>query len=212
MRAKAPSQAHRFAPLFTLGVALTMSLASATAFAGQHERYDDYDDRYASRYEDDSRYAGQNTGRSDYAQVLESRPIYRQVRVSEPRRECWDERVSYREPRVAGQNAAGAILGGIIGGVAGNQFGRGSGRSVATGVGAVIGASLGSRAGEYDRGGLVRTGYETQCRTVDQARIEDRVDGYDVTYRYNGGVYHTTLPYDPGNRLAVDVDVRPVRY
>jgi len=32
-----------------------------------------------------------------------------------------------------------------------------------------------------------------------------------VTYRYHGHVYRTRLPYDPGSRLAVDVNVRPVR-
>ena len=205
MRKQAPSQAPRFAPLITLGVSLLSAAVSMPAFAGHHDRYDDD----AAYYETDE---APYTGRTDYAQVLDARPIYSQVRISEPRRECWDERVSYREPRVAGQNAAGAILGGIIGGVAGHAIGRGDGRAVATGIGAVVGASVGSRAGDDDRGGYRRSGYETQCRTIEQARTEDRIDGYDVTYRYNGAVYHTTLPYDPGNRLAVDVDVRPVRY
>ncbi len=205
MREQAPSQARRFAPLITLVSSLTVSLVSLPAFAGHQDRYD-RDDRF-----EESPYGGA-TSHTDYAQVLSSRPLYHQVRVSEPRRECWDERVSYREPRISGQNAAGAILGGIIGGLAGNSFGRGGGRAVATGVGAVIGASLGSRAGEVQGGGYARSGYETQCRTIEDAHVEDRIDGYDVTYRYNGSVYHTNLPYDPGNRLAVDVDVRPVRY
>lgn len=150
---------------------------------------------------------------TDYAQVLSAEPIYRQVRVSAPRRECWDEQLTYREPAHAyGDNAAGAILGGIIGGVAGHQIGGGHGNDIATAVGAVVGAGLGSSVGGYDPGGYTRTGYETRCTTVDGTHYEQRVDGYEVTYRYNGRIYNTTLPYDPGNRLAVHVDVRPAAY
>ena len=79
-----------------------------------------------------------------------------------------------------------------------------------------LGASVGSHAGEYgggyDRGGYTRTEYQRQCETVDDYHVENHIDGYDVAYRYHGDVYHTTMPYDPGDRIAVDVSVRPVRY
>lgn len=187
--------------------ALAATLAATPALA-DHRGYRDgygYDDAPGGAYD---------TGRStDFAQVLSARPILRQVAVSEPRQECWDEPVRYREGApVSGTNTAGAIVGGIIGGVIGHQFGGGSGKALATGVGAVVGASMGSHAGEYPQARPVRTGYETRCETVEGRRYEERVDGYDVTYRYNGNVYHTTMPYDPGNRIAVDVDVRPARY
>ena len=210
----------------TIAAAVASTLVSVPAAAGNHDRYDDrdygqsyqrYDDRaYGAQYgnEYNGTYSnGAYSSSTDFAQVLSSRPIIRQVAVSQPRQQCWDEQVTYREPApVAGNNAAGAILGGIIGGVAGHQIGGGSGRAVATGIGAVVGAGLGSHAGEYRRPAAVRTGYETRCQTVDDRRLEDRVEGYDVTYRYNGSVYHTTMPYDPGNRIAVNVDVRPARY
>ncbi len=38
---------------------------------------------------------------------------------------------------------------------------------------------------------------------------EERIDGYDVVYRYRGQKYATRLPYDPGRELRVRVDVRP---
>jgi uncharacterized protein YcfJ len=206
MREQAPSQAVSRAPIkFTcriVGAALVASLISAPAFAGHRDGgYDDYQS------------PAEVSGRTDFAQVLSAQPIYRQVQVNEPRSECYDQPVSYREPpRYSGDNTAGAVVGAIIGGVVGNQFGRGGGRAVATGVGAVVGASVGSHAGDYDRGRYVRTGYERQCQTVDDVHVENRVDGYDVAYRYHGDVYHTTMPYDPGDRIAVDVSVRPVRY
>jgi len=222
MRDLMPSRARAFPTQYlTIAAAVAGVFASLPAAAGNRDRYDDrdygqsyerYDDRaYGAQYGNE--YNGAYSSSTDFAQVVSSRPIIRQVAVSQPRQQCWDEQVTYREPApVAGNNAAGAILGGIIGGVAGHQIGGGSGRAVATGIGAVVGAGLGSHAGEYRRPAAMRTGYETRCQTIDDRRFEDRFEGYDVTYRYNGNVYHTTMPYDPGNRIAVNVDVRPARY
>jgi uncharacterized protein YcfJ len=41
------------------------------------------------------------------------------------------------------------------------------------------------------------------CRTVTAWRMEQRVEGYDVLYHYDGRVYGTRLPYEPGERLPV---------
>lgn len=41
------------------------------------------------------------------------------------------------------------------------------------------------------------------CRAVPGWRMEQRVEGYDVLYRYAGRVYNTRLPYPPGERLPV---------
>ena len=178
--------------IFT-GVLCGLATLAAPAFA--------YDDDY-------------NYQRSDYAEVLSARPIVRQVRYSEPRQECWDERVAYRDPpRYA--IGPGTIIGGVLGGVIGHQFGGGRGRDVATAVGAVIGASAGQQQDAYAyggyRGGTEHVGYQQRCRTIDNYRVEDRIDGYDVTYRYHGRIYNTRLPYDPGRRLAVNVEVSPAR-
>jgi uncharacterized protein YcfJ len=182
--------------LTTLMAGLVAVSATAPAFADHQDDQDD--ERYDSR------------GDVVYAPVVSSRPSYRQVRVSEPRQECRDERVVYRD-RGYGGNPAGAILGGIIGGVAGHQIGGGHGRDVATALGAVIGAGIGGQSGRgYDD--RERVNYEQRCDTVNDYRYEERVDGYDVTYRYNGRLYNTRLPYDPGRRIALNVDVQPLRY
>ncbi len=46
-----------------------------------------------------------------------------------------------------------------------------------------------------------------RCRTVDTGN--DVIDSYDVTYRYQGRDVRTRLPYDPGERVQVRVDVQP---
>lgn len=141
----------------------------------------------------------------DYAEVVSSRPIYREVRVAEPREECWDERVVRRERRGYGPSA-GAITGAIVGGVIGHQFGNGRGKDAATVAGAILGAGIGEQAGYENRRVAERVSYETQCRTVHDVRYEERIDGYDVAYRYGGRVYRTRMPYDPGDRIRVRVD------
>lgn len=147
-----------------------------------------------------------------YAQVVSSRPLYSQVQVAEPQQVCRNERVVYREPTYSsGNNPAGTILGGIIGGVIGHQFGGGRGRDVATAVGAVVGAGVGNQSGRY-QGDTEHVDYQQRCDVVNNYHTEQRIDGYDVTYNYGGRLYNTRLPYDPGSRLAVNVNVQPVRY
>jgi len=147
-----------------------------------------------------------------YAQVVSSRPIYTQVQVSQPQQVCRNERVVYNQPTYSqGNNPAGTILGGIIGGVIGHQFGNGRGNSVATAVGAVVGAGIGNQAGNYE-GTTQQVSNQQRCEVVNNYHTEQRIDGYDVTYNYGGRLYNTRVPYDPGNRIAVNVNVQPVRY
>lgn len=151
----------------------------------------------------------------EYAKVVSARPIYRTVRVTQPQRECWDERVVYQEraPYWFDNGAAGTIFGAIAGGVAGHQFGKGRGKDAATALGAVIGAGIGQRVvTQHGVPPVEQVGYEERCRTVHSSHVEERVEAYDVTYRFNGRLYHTRMPYDPGERIPVRVDVEPVSY
>lgn len=173
-------------------IGLTASALSLPAFAGHRHDDDEYDNGVV------------------YAQVVSTRPNYHEVRISEPRQECHNERVVYRDNNNQ-PNVAGAILGGILGGVAGHQIGGGHGRDVATGLGAVIGAGVGANAGRGYGGRSDRVAYEQHCETYETARYENRLDSYDVTYRFNGRLYTTNLPYDPGRSIPVRVDVQPVR-
>lgn len=148
----------------------------------------------------------------DYARVVDVNPIVRIVTVTTPERECWNEEREYRVARRSPGSAGGALVGAIVGGVIGHQFGSGSGNDAATAAGALIGAAVGSDsarrrgAGDYED---VYTRPVRRCRTNYSAREEERIEGYDVTYRYHGQTYRTRMPFDPGERLRIRVDVRP---
>lgn len=144
-----------------------------------------------------------------YADVVSSRPIYRDVEVSSPREECWDEPVAHRDNRHWGVTAQ-TITGGLIGGVIGNQAVHGSKRDAATALGALAGAAIGANRAARQRDAAPEyTTYERRCRTVRSSHTEQRIDGYDVTYRYGGRLYHTRTQHDPGRRIPVNVSVTP---
>jgi uncharacterized protein YcfJ len=163
----------------------------------------------------------------DYARVVDVQPIYQRVRVTTPRRECYTERryddgpSGYPVGARRGDGAAGPmILGGIIGAAIGNQIGRGDGKRAATVAGAIIGSAIGhdqagrryggDRYGRDDRYYDEPRAYDVErCDVRYDETWEERVDGYRVRYVYSGREGVTTLPYDPGDRIRVRVDVRP---
>lgn len=163
--------------------------------------------RDSGQYRDDSRYGDDGY---DYAAVTRVEPVVRQVRVDTPRRECYDETQTVESrPHISDPGVGGrTLLGGIIGGVIGHQFGSGSGRDAATVAGTVIGASVG-----YDSASRAYGGSEERvvqrCSVRYDQQYEERIDGYRVTYEYNGREYTTRLPYDPGKKIRVRVAVAP---
>ena len=151
--------------------------------------------------------AGDNVNYS-YADVLRVDPVYETVRFSEPREECYEEPVRYRDR--GEQPIGGTVLGAIIGGVLGSQVGSGSGRNAATVAGAVAGGAVGRsadrRRSSPDR---IYEDVETRCRTIAVEREDRRIAGYDVEYQFDGDVYFARLGYDPGSKLRVRVSVEP---
>ena len=151
-------------------------------------------------------YAGHDEDQGhEYAKVVRAEPIYREVRVSAPRRVCSEEPVTTRTVYSGAPDPGAVVLGAVIGGVIGHQFGGGHGRDAATAAGALIGAN--HVASQGGRRVVERETYETRCETVRDARYEDELAGYDVTYRYHGRLYHTRTRHDPGSRIRVQVDV-----
>lgn len=160
---------------------------------------------------DHSRYS---RGNYDYAQVISVTPIVRYVTVKEPVRECWEDVENYSVYHAPQGRAGSTLLGAVIGGVIGHQFGSGRGNDAATVAGSMIGAAIGNEAGRKRYG----SGYTTEhsrpvqrCETRYRSHREERIDGYDVLYRYKGQKYQTRMPYDPGRKLKVRVDIRPAR-
>lgn len=189
---------------------------AALADPGRYRGWDRHADRADSVQSD-----------SDYARVLDVQPITRRIRISEPRRECYQE-TRYEATRGESQYrarseapAAGSmILGGLLGAVIGNQVGRGDGRRAATVAGALIGSALGHDAASRsayvdDRYAGARYEDSPRAYSVERCDVryqdswEERIEGYRVAYEYLGRRYETRMPYDPGKRVRVRVDVFP---
>jgi uncharacterized protein YcfJ len=149
----------------------------------------------------------------DYARVISARPIVRYVTVKTPVQECWEDAQYYTTRHVAPGVAGGTLVGAIIGGVIGHQFGSGSGNDAATVAGSLIGAAVGNGAARRRAGGAYTTVEHTtpvrRCETRYRSHREERIDGYEVVYRYKGQSYATRMPYDPGRKLKIRVDIRP---
>lgn len=148
--------------------------------------------------------------RFDYAKVIKAVPLYREVRVSNPVRECWDEPVIHT--RRNHKSAEGMVAGGLIGGIVGHQIGKGRGKKLATAVGTIIGAQIGHEAvnGHVSSSRNDYVEYEQHCKTRQQVSYEEVIDGYDVTYRYKGKKYRIEMPYDPGKRIKMRIQITPV--
>jgi uncharacterized protein YcfJ len=156
------------------------------------------------------RTARQDRAMYDYADVLSSQPIVNYVTVTTPVRECWEEMEYYSVDRYPRGTGGGTLLGAVIGGVIGHQVGSGRGNDAATVAGTLIGAAIGNDSARR-RNGDVETHARPveRCKTTYQKHREERIDGYRVTYRYNGQKYQTEMPNDPGRKIRVRVDVRP---
>lgn len=154
-----------------------------------------------------------NRAQFDYARVISADPIINYVTVQTPVRECWEEMQYYTVDRNAGRRGGSTLLGAIIGGVVGHQIGSGRGNDAATVAGTLIGAAIGNESARARHGsGVERYGRPVErCETRYRSQQEERIDGYRVMYRYNGQKYVTEMPYDPGKRIKVRVDIRPAR-
>lgn len=126
-----------------------------------------------------------------------------------------------RDHSGSGEGAAG-LVGGLIGGLIGHQFGGGNGKTALTIAGAALGASVARgyvrERRDVDRyrrewqGSEWRERYEPvgQCAQTYRTRRVRGVNGYDVTYRYQGATFHKWVNEHPGDVIRVRVDVEPV--
>src|SRR4051812_42158652 len=185
---------------------VTLMAAAFPAASSGALAQDRYEDSHDSQDDGDADY--------DYAKVVDVQPLTTRVRVSTPQRECWDETRYDHDSRqpMPGNVAGGTLLGAVIGAAIGNQIGSGDGRRAATAGGAIIGATIGhSQAAR-------RGGYEPpppreytvqRCETRYHDEWQERVDAYRVTYQYHGRRGVTEMPYKPGERIRVRVEVSP---
>jgi uncharacterized protein YcfJ len=104
------------------------------------------------------------------------------------------------------------VVGGIAGALLGSQVGGGNGKVAAAAAGAIAGAMVGDHVENDGRGGYAGTQEQAvqRCRTVES--VEQRTNGYDVTYNYRGQTFNTVMNRDPGNRVRLRVSVEPDQY
>jgi len=136
---------------------------------------------------------------TEYGAVVSSTPVMQSVPV--PQRVCNDQEVVYQQQ----PSGAGALFGAIAGAALGNAIGGGGGRVAATGIGLVAGSAIGN---QVEANGLPPTTSTVQrCRTV--TRYENRLVGYDVVYDYQGVRRSVRMSQDPGQSIALEVNVSP---
>lgn len=197
--------------LKTVAALCMVGLVSVAHADFGHDRYD-HDGGYGQWREhgDHDRDRGGRDRYTDWARVTRVTPQYERVQV--PQRQCTREYIGgegavYR--RADGHSAGGAVIGGLAGGILGNQVGAGSGRVAATAVGAVVGALVGDHLG----GGYRSVDYAPRGREIERCREvgrwERRLVGYQVEYVYEGRRYSRFMNERPGNRVPVQVAVRP---
>jgi uncharacterized protein YcfJ len=139
--------------------------------------------------------------------IINKTPIY--ASSSEyvgSKRECTTYQTQQQQPGVfngTGEALKGngdALFGAILGGVIGNQFGGGTGKDVMTGLGVIVGSNVG--AGTNKKPQPTTT---TVCNDVPQYSEVNRVVGYRVKYRFDGGVYTTKMDKDPGSYITLNI-------
>ncbi|MEY3202175.1 MAG: hypothetical protein RIR70_1725 [Pseudomonadota bacterium] len=146
----------------------------------------------------------------DSARVLSVRE--KTERVNTPREECTTETVTTTSsaPASGERDLTGAVIGGLAGALLGSQVGKGNGKAAGAAVGAATGAIVGDRVSNSGSSGASSSPQTIQrCRTIDS--WQTRSLGYEVTYEYHGRTYTETLPFAPGNRLRLHVQVSPQR-
>lgn len=149
------------------------------------------------------------------------------------------EEQGQRSEQSRSSNSGGAVVGGLIGGVIGNQLGRGhssKSRTGATIAGAIIGGAIGNEArgdvkrhrnevrrqrreqapvpqvpSRQKRTPIYETVETERCKEVSESQLEQRLQHYDVTYRYKGRTFTTRTKRDPGRQIELQVSVAPVR-
>lgn len=179
-----------------------------------NQAFADHDNRsFRAASVSSSGYARQGAPVYDYAEVISVQPVVRYVTVTVPVRECWQDTEYYTVSRRPAGAAGSTLFGAIVGGVVGHQFGSGRGNDAATVAGSLIGAAIGSDVARRRAGGYEEVQHSrpvNRCETQYREHQEERIDGYDVMYRYQGQRYSTRMPHDPGDRIRVRVDIRPV--
>lgn len=145
-----------------------------------------------------------------WAKVTHVQPITQMIEQYIPQKHCWNEPIRYKQPKAHRQNNSGAIIGTIVGGAIGNNISR-HGRS-GTIIGAVIGASVGHNLTKQNNPRPRPNSFhrnQRRCQMTERVSYQEKVIGYDVSYRYQGNEYQTQMDHHPGRKIRVKMSVQP---
>lgn len=178
----------------SIATVAVLGLGTSAAFADGHRDFDRHD------------------GGRDYAygRVVNVEPLVRNVVVTRPRQECWDDVAV--EPVHPFGVAGPTVAGGIVGAAIGRQFGSGASRDALTLIGAAVGSAVANQRAIRNGAGETREVPVQRCEVVNEQFTEQRIDGYLVTYVYQGRRYTMRTDTPPGDRVRLVVDVRPAGY
>lgn len=144
----------------------------------------------------------------DYAKVVDVQPITEVVQIPHEQEICHRENVRHRVPEH--RSPVPTIFGAVLGGIIGSQFGGGHGKTAATIAGATIGGAVATHAQHHRYPPKYYDRLEQRCYTETDWRSEEQVVAWDVSWKYHGKIYHSTMDEPPGERIPVRVSVDPV--
>lgn len=144
----------------------------------------------------------------DYAKVVDVQPITETVQIPHEQKVCRQETVLRRV--LEHRSPAPAIFGAVLGGVIGSRFGGGHGKTAATIAGAAIGGAVATNVQYHRYPPKYYNASEQHCYIETDWQSEERVVAWDVSWKYHGKIYHSTMDEPPGDRIPVRVRVDPV--
>ncbi|WP_281560052.1 glycine zipper 2TM domain-containing protein [Thalassomonas sp. RHCl1] len=171
--------------------------------------------------------AGHHRGDSFYARgkVIAATPIYQTVRVEHIHDDsCW-RRVSHHHSssgHYGGNEVAATVVGAVIGGTVGHVlFKKSDLKGVGTVAGAIIGGSVGNEIGHsnhsyrksrhsHNHSGYHHASHRKVLHCSREYSSFEEISGYEVTYKYQGEIYHTRTRHHPGKKIKLRVTVDPV--
>ena len=135
-----------------------------------------------------------------YADVLSVNEIKETIQT--PRDVCEEVPVTRQKPVQDEHKIVGTAAGALIGGLLGNQIGNGKGKKIATVAGAAAGGYAGNRVQEHMQANDTYTTTEQRCHTVTDS--QEKVIGYDVSYRLGNENGRVRMDHKPGDRILVE--------
>ncbi len=144
------------------------------------------------------------------ARVIKYSERYVTVRESRPTEECREVTVSGSKGSTSSDTPE--LLGAIVGGALGKNISNDKDGKTGAIIGGLLGASIASDL-EKKNAESKRTPSRTEvrCSTVHREVEVQRIDGYDVTYEYNGHLFTSQTKTPPGNAIPVKIYVLPAQ-